>query len=113
VIRMVCDGGMRPRSMAPIRRPTNRSFAGPHGYLRPNLRNLAAESGRPDRVMIDGTHLKALGQPPVCSKGGFHPVSSARTKGRLNSSYTRFAMALAGQLSFFSQRTNGDIRARL
>ena len=29
VIRNVCDGGMRPRSMAPIRRSTTGSFAGP------------------------------------------------------------------------------------
>jgi hypothetical protein len=35
--------------------------------------NLAAESGPPDRVMIDSTHLKAPRRPPVCSKGGFTP----------------------------------------
>jgi putative transposase len=35
--------------------------------------NLAAENGPRDRVMIDGTHLKAHRRPPVCSKGGFTP----------------------------------------
>jgi hypothetical protein len=35
--------------------------------------NLAAESGLPDRVMIDSTHLKAHRRPQVCSKGGFTP----------------------------------------
>src|SRR3977135_3346280 len=35
--------------------------------------NLAAESGPPDRVMIDSTNLKAPRRPPVCSKRGFTP----------------------------------------
>jgi len=42
--------------------------------------NLAAESGPPDRVMIDGTHLKAHRTAASLLKTGIHPVSSAARK---------------------------------
>jgi hypothetical protein len=42
--------------------------------------NLAAESGPPDRVMIDSTHLKAYRTATNLLKRGLHPVSSAARK---------------------------------
>jgi transposase len=39
--------------------------------------NLAAESGSPDRTMIDSTHLKAHRTAASLLKRGIHPVSSA------------------------------------
>ena len=42
--------------------------------------NLAAESGPPDRVMIDSTHLKAHRTAASLLKRGIHPVSSAARK---------------------------------
>jgi hypothetical protein len=39
--------------------------------------NLAAESGSPDRVMIDSTHLKAHRMAASLLKRGIRPVSSA------------------------------------
>jgi len=42
--------------------------------------NLAAESGPPDRVMIDSTHLKAHRTAASLLKSGIHPVSSAARK---------------------------------
>ena len=44
------------------------------------LANLAAESGPPDRVMIDSTHLKAHRTAAHLLKRGIHPVSSAARK---------------------------------
>jgi transposase len=66
--------------------------------------NLSAENGPPDRVMIDSTHLKAHRTAASLLKRGIHPVSSAARKAGCTPSCTRFAMALAGQLSFFSQK---------
>ena len=42
--------------------------------------NLAAESGPPDRVMIDSTHLKAHRTAASLLKRGIHPVSSVARK---------------------------------
>jgi putative transposase len=42
--------------------------------------NLAAESGPPDRVMIDSTHLKSHRTAASLPKKGIHPVSSAAQK---------------------------------
>jgi putative transposase len=42
--------------------------------------NLAAESGPPDRVMIDSTHLKAHRTAASLLKRGIHSVSSAARK---------------------------------
>ena len=42
--------------------------------------NLAAESGPPDRVMIDSTHLKAHRTAASLLKRGIDPVSSAARK---------------------------------
>src|SRR5260370_19255714 len=42
--------------------------------------NLAAESGPPDRVMIDSTHLKSHRTAASLLKRGIHPVSSPARK---------------------------------
>jgi putative transposase len=42
--------------------------------------NLAAESGPPDSVMIDSTHLKAHRTAASLLKRGIHPVSLAARK---------------------------------
>jgi transposase len=47
--------------------------------------NLAAESGPPDRVMIDSTHLKAHRTAASLLKRGDSPRLIGRTKGGLNS----------------------------
>jgi transposase len=47
--------------------------------------NLAAESGPPDRVMIDSTHLRRIERPQVCSKKGDSPRLIRHTKCGLNS----------------------------
>jgi transposase len=47
--------------------------------------NLAAESGPPDRVMIDSTHLKSHRTPASLLKKGDSPRLIGRTKGGLNS----------------------------
>src|SRR5260221_11823869 len=47
--------------------------------------NLAAESGPPDRVMIDSTHLKSHRTAASPLKKGDPPRLIARTKGGLNS----------------------------
>ena len=47
--------------------------------------NLAAESGPPDRVMIDSTHLKAHRTAASLLKKGDSPRLIGRTKGGLNS----------------------------
>ena len=49
-----------------------------NGYLRPNLRHLAAEGGPPDGVMIDSTHIKA--HRTAASLLKIHPVSLAARK---------------------------------
>jgi hypothetical protein len=36
--------------------------------------NLAAESGPPDRVLIDSTHSRRIGQPPACSAASNVPA---------------------------------------
>ena len=66
--------------MAPTRRSTTGSFAGPDRIFA----NLAAESGPPDRVMIDSTHLKAHGTAASLLKRGFTP-SHRPHEGGLNS----------------------------
>jgi putative transposase len=66
--------------------------------------NLAAESGPPDSVMIDSTHLKAHRTAASLLKREIHPVSSAARKAGQTPSCTPFAMAPADQLSFFSQK---------
>ena len=63
------------RSMAPIRRSLSRM-----GIFDRIFANLAAESGPPDRVMIDSTHLKAHRTAASLLKRGIHPVSSAARK---------------------------------
>jgi len=78
---MVCDGQMRRRSMAPTRRSTTGSFAGFDRIFA----NLAAESGTPDRVMVDSTHLKAHRTAASLVKKGDSPCLIPRTKGGLNS----------------------------
>jgi transposase len=47
--------------------------------------NLAAESGPPDRVMIDSTHLKAHRTATSLLNRGIQPRLIGRTKGGLNS----------------------------
>ena len=47
--------------------------------------NLAAESGPPDRVMIDSTHLKSHRTATSLLKKGDSPRLIGRTKGGLNS----------------------------
>ncbi|MDB5616445.1 MAG: hypothetical protein JWQ24_683 [Tardiphaga sp.] len=42
--------------------------------------NLAAESGPPDRAMIDSTHLKGHRTAATLLKRGMHPVSPAARK---------------------------------
>jgi putative transposase len=44
--------------------------------------NIAAESGSPDRVMIDSTHLKAHRTAASPLKSRIHHVSSAARKAR-------------------------------
>jgi hypothetical protein len=65
--------------MAPIRRSTTGSFAGPAWVFSTEFANLAAKSGPPDRVMIDSTHLKAhRTAASLLKKGLFADVSDAR-----------------------------------
>jgi hypothetical protein len=71
--------------MAPTRRSKPVRSLVPHGYLRPNLRQPAAENGPPDRVMIDSTHLKAHRTAASLLKRGIHPRFIGRTKGGLKS----------------------------
>ena len=47
--------------------------------------NLAAESGPPDRMMIDSTHLKAHRTAASLLKRGISPRLIGRTNGGLNS----------------------------
>lgn len=66
--------------------------------------NLAAESGPPDRVMIDSTHLKAHWTAASLLKRRDSPRLIGRTKGGLNSKLHAVCDGAAGQLSFFSQK---------
>jgi hypothetical protein len=66
--------------------------------------NPAAESGSPDRVMITARILRRSGRPKVSSKGGLTPSHRPHERPAKTPSCTRFAMAPAGQLSFFSQK---------
>jgi hypothetical protein len=52
----------------------------PMGIFDRIFANLAAESGPPDRVMIDSTHLKAHRTAASLHKRGIHHVSSAARK---------------------------------
>ena len=56
---------MRPRSMAPHKTLYNRFVRWSRmGIFGRSFANLAAESGPPDRVMIDSTHLKSTRSTP-------------------------------------------------
>jgi len=70
-----------PAVYGPTRRSTTGSFAGlAWGIFDRIFANLAAESGPPDRVMIDSTHLKAHRTAASLLKRGIHHVSSAARK---------------------------------
>lgn len=66
--------------------------------------NLAAESGPPDRMMIDSTHLKAHRTAARLLKKGILLVASVARKADSTPSSMQFAMMRADQSSFFSPK---------
>jgi putative transposase len=67
-------GGMRPQPMAPHKTLYNRFVRWSRmGIFDRIFANLAAESGPPDRVMIDSTHLEARRTAASLLKRGIHP----------------------------------------
>ena len=66
------------------------------GHPRPDFASLAGQSGKPDRLIIDGTHLKAHRTAASLLKGAV-PHRIGRTKGGLTQSYTRSPMATASR----------------
>jgi transposase len=68
-----------PAACGPHKTLYTGSFAGP-AWVSSTFANLAAESGPPDRVMVDSMHLKADRTAASLPKRGIHPVSSAARK---------------------------------
>jgi putative transposase len=65
--------------MARTRRSTIGSFAGAGGVFNKIFAELARRGGKPERIMIDATHLKAhRTAASLLKKGLFPDVSGAR-----------------------------------
>jgi len=81
---MAWAGAMRPKNTAPHKTIYNRFIRWSRlGVFNRIFAALSARSGKPDRLIIDTTHLKAH-RTAACSKGDV-PRRVGRTNGDLNS----------------------------
>jgi transposase len=65
---------------------------------------LAARGGRPERIMIDATHLKAHRTAASLLKKGLFPAASAAPRAGQTRSRTRSATSMAGRSSCCSPK---------